>query len=66
MREALTRLPRSKHTLPPVDELDAVLAGLQARADDGASLDAAMDEVQARPGSDQPVAIVDAFVRSDR
>lgn len=46
IREALTRLPRSMRTLPAIDELDAVLAASTARADDGASLDAAMDEVQ--------------------
>lgn len=64
VREALTRLPRSKHTLPAVDQLDLVLSGLQARADDGASLDAAMDEVQlALAGIN--LAVVDAFVRSD-
>ena len=65
VREALTRLPRSKETLPAVDELDIVLAGLQARADDGASLDAAMDEVQLALGTIN-AAVVDAFVRSDR
>lgn len=65
MREALTRLPRSMHTLPAVDDLDTVLDGLQARADDGASLDAAMDELQLALAA-ITVAIVDAFVRSDR
>jgi uncharacterized alpha-E superfamily protein len=64
VREALTRLPRSEHTLPAVDELDAVLAGLQARADDGAALDAAMDEVQLALATIS-VAVVDAFFRSD-
>ncbi len=65
VRQALTRLPRSKHTLPAVDQLDHVLAGLQARADDGASLDAAMDEVQLALAAVN-MAVVDAFVRSDR
>lgn len=65
MREALTRLPRSKHTLPAVDELDHVLSGLQARADDGAALDAAMDELQLALAGINEV-VVDAFVRSDR
>ena len=46
IREALTRLPRSMKTLPVVDELDAVLASSTTRADDGATLDAAMDDVQ--------------------
>jgi uncharacterized alpha-E superfamily protein len=64
IREALTRLPRSGLTLPAVDELDAVLAGLQARADDGAALDAAMDEVQLALAT-ITMTVVDAFVRSD-
>jgi uncharacterized alpha-E superfamily protein len=64
-REALTRLPRSKHTLPAVDHLDSVLAGLSARADDGASLDAAMDEVQLALAAVNAV-VVDAFLRSER
>jgi uncharacterized alpha-E superfamily protein len=65
MREALSRLPRPEHTLPPVDRLDVVLSGLQARADDGASLDAAMDEVQLAL-ADVNDAVVDTFFRSDR
>ncbi len=64
VREALTRLPRSEDTLPSVDRLDGVLSGLQARADDGAALDAAMDEVQVAL-AEITVAVVDAFVRSD-
>lgn len=46
IREALTRLPRSMRTLPAVDQLDALLASSTARDDDGASLDASMEEVQ--------------------
>jgi uncharacterized alpha-E superfamily protein len=65
VREALTRLPRADHTLPAVDALDAVLAGLQARADDGAALDAAMDEVQLAL-ADVNVAIVETFFRSSQ
>jgi uncharacterized alpha-E superfamily protein len=65
VREALTRLPRSEDTLPAVDALDRVLAGLQARADDGAALDAAMDEVQLAL-ADVNGAIVEAFFRSSR
>jgi uncharacterized alpha-E superfamily protein len=64
-REALTRLPRAEDTLPTVDALDSVLAGLQARADDGAALDAAMDEVQLALADVNGV-IVDAFFRSSR
>jgi uncharacterized alpha-E superfamily protein len=65
IREALSRLPRGEQTLPSVDGLDAVLAGLSARADDGASLDAAMDEV---PGALAAIsdAVDGAFVRADR
>lgn len=64
-REALTRLPHSDRTLPAVDELERVLdrAVATTRADDGARLDAAMDEVQlALAAIDHAVA--DAFVRS--
>jgi uncharacterized alpha-E superfamily protein len=46
IREALTRLPAPDRTLAGVERLEAVLGGLRARADDGAALDAAMDEVQ--------------------
>jgi len=63
IREALTRLPQSAITLPAVDHLDAVLAELQTRADDGAQLDAAMEDVQlALVGIDD--AVHHAFVRS--
>lgn len=46
IREALARLPRARRTLPAVDELDAVIASSATGADDGAALDAAMDDVQ--------------------
>jgi uncharacterized alpha-E superfamily protein len=46
IRLSLERLPKSDLTLPAVDELDALLPGLSADADDGASLDTAMDRVQ--------------------
>ncbi|MEX0847674.1 MAG: alpha-E domain-containing protein [Ilumatobacteraceae bacterium] len=63
IREALSRLPQSSITLPAVDHLDAVLDDLQTRADDGAELDAAMEEVQAAlVGIDDTVR--DAFVRA--
>lgn len=63
IREALSRLPQADATLPAVDHLDAVLADLRARADDGAELDAAMEVVQlALVGIDD--AVRHAFVRS--
>jgi uncharacterized alpha-E superfamily protein len=53
IRDALTRLPRSRRTLPAVDALDALVASAAARVSDGAAasldgagLDAAMDDVQ--------------------
>lgn len=45
-RSALSRLPSAERTLVAVDELDRLLAGLPATADDGKLLDASMDEVQ--------------------
>jgi hypothetical protein len=49
--------------LPAVDDLDRVLEGLSTRADDGAALDAAMENVQsALAGINDAVAA--AFVRS--
>jgi uncharacterized alpha-E superfamily protein len=47
IRQCLGRLPQPARTLPSVDALDAVLGDAVGRADDGAALDAAMDEVQA-------------------
>jgi uncharacterized alpha-E superfamily protein len=61
IREALSRLPRSRRTLPAVDELDRVLAQAAAGGDDGASLDAAMDEVQAALAAVNDV-VYEAFV----
>lgn len=63
IREALTRLPRARHTLGSVDALDSLLASLPTRADDGVSLDAAMDHVQ-QALSTVNDAVSDAFVRS--
>jgi uncharacterized alpha-E superfamily protein len=63
IREALSRLPQPDATLPAVDHLHDVLAELQTRADDGAQLDAAMEDVQlALVGIDD--AVRNAFVRS--
>ncbi|MCB1000719.1 MAG: alpha-E domain-containing protein [Ilumatobacteraceae bacterium] len=63
IREALSRLPRSMRTLPAVDELDAVLARSTTGGDDGAALDAAMDEVQLALAAVNDV-VHDAFVQS--
>jgi uncharacterized alpha-E superfamily protein len=46
IRQCLGRLPQPARTLPTVDALDAVLGDAVGHADDGAALDAAMDEVQ--------------------
>lgn len=46
IRASLSRLPRPERTMPAADSIAEVLAGLQAGADDGAALDAAMDHVQ--------------------
>ena len=50
VRSALQRLPSSERTLPSADEIDSMLeglhAGLRTFQGDGASLDAAMDDVQ--------------------
>jgi uncharacterized alpha-E superfamily protein len=62
-RAALLRLPRPDRTLPAVDDLDRLLAGLHASADDGTALDAAMDDVQAALG-DLNVAVHETFVRA--
>jgi uncharacterized alpha-E superfamily protein len=63
IREALTRLPRSQHSLPSVDALDGLLVTLQTHADDGAGLDAAMEAVQ-QALVDVNDSVNDAFVRS--
>lgn len=63
IRQALERLPQAEVTLPAVDRLDAVLDSDSLRADDGASLDAAMERVQIAL-ADVSDAIASAFVRS--
>ncbi len=61
IREALTRLPRAEITLPAVDRLERALVSLPPSADDGALLDASMDEVQ-RALADVHDAVQRAFV----
>ncbi len=63
IREALNRLPRSRRTLPVMDELERVLAASASGDDDGASLDAAMEDVQAALAAIDDV-VHEAFVRS--
>lgn len=63
IREALSRLPRSRRTLPVMDELERVLAASASGDDDGASLDAAMEDVQAALAAINDV-VHEAFVRS--
>ncbi len=63
IREALNRLPRSRRTLPVMDELERVLAASASGDDDGASLDAAMEDVQAALAAINDV-VHEAFVRS--
>jgi uncharacterized alpha-E superfamily protein len=63
IRQALERLPQAEVTLPAVDRLDAVLDSDSLRADDGASLDAAMERVQIALANVSD-AIAGAFVRS--
>jgi len=46
IREALRRLPSTSRTEPSVEQLADALARLRTDASDGASLDAAMDELQ--------------------
>jgi uncharacterized alpha-E superfamily protein len=48
IREALRRLPSSERTEPAVERLARSLGRLKTDASDGASLDAAMDELQVR------------------
>ncbi len=63
IREAFSRLPRSRRTLPAMEELERVLA-LSASGDgDGARLDAAMEDVQACLATINDV-VHEAFVRS--
>jgi uncharacterized alpha-E superfamily protein len=62
-RSALERLPRSDRTVPAVDELDAQLAKLPTFGGDGATLDAAMDELQLALGVLNDV-VYDSFVRA--
>ena len=63
IRDALGRLPRSRRTLPVIDELDRVLAIAAAGGEDGASLDAAMEDVQAMLSAINDV-VHEAFVQS--
>ncbi|CAB4583619.1 MAG: alpha-E domain-containing protein [Actinobacteria bacterium] len=63
IREALGRLPRSKRTLPVVDELERVLQASAAVGEDGASLDRAMEDVQVALAAVNDV-VHEAFVRS--
>jgi uncharacterized alpha-E superfamily protein len=63
IREALSRLPRSRRTLPVMDELERVLAVSASDAADGASLDAAMEGVQLALAAIDDV-VHEAFVRS--
>ncbi len=63
IREALSRLPRSRRTLPVMDELERVLAVSASGDDDGASLDAAMEDVQSALAAINDV-VHEAFVRS--
>ena len=65
VRGALERLPRADHTVPAVEALEAVLAALPNPADDGAALDAAMDDVQVGLAAVHD-AVAASFVRSMR
>jgi uncharacterized alpha-E superfamily protein len=62
-RAALEQLPRADATVTAVDRVTHLLAGLPTTADDGASLDAAMDEVQLALAAVHD-AVAGAFVRS--
>jgi uncharacterized alpha-E superfamily protein len=62
IRQCLGRLPQPSRTLPVVDALDAVLSDVGHRAEDGAELDAAMDEVQAVLATIHET-VTDTFVR---
>jgi uncharacterized alpha-E superfamily protein len=65
IREALQRLPHPDHTVPAVDALDAVVAGLPLGGSgtgvDGEALDRAMDEVQLALAAVHQ-AVIDSFV----
>jgi hypothetical protein len=63
IRSMLSRLPRSTRTLPAVEALDAIMAGLRADAADGAALDAAMDEIQGGLAHVNDV-VFDVFMRA--
>jgi uncharacterized alpha-E superfamily protein len=63
IREALSRLPRSRRTLPVMDEFERVLAESVSGDDDGARLDAAMEGVQSALAAINDV-VHEAFVRS--
>lgn len=62
IRQCLGRLPQPSRTLPAVDALDEVLSDVVHRAEDGAALDAAMDEVQAVLATIHE-AVTDTFLR---
>lgn len=62
-RAALQRLPRSERTMPALDTLDARLASVPEFGGDGATLDAAMDDVQLGL-SRLNEAVHDTFVRA--
>jgi uncharacterized alpha-E superfamily protein len=62
-RAALVQLPRTDDTVAVVDRVATLLADLPTVADDGAALDAVMDEVQMGLAAVND-AVVGAFVRS--
>jgi uncharacterized alpha-E superfamily protein len=62
-RAALVQLPRTDDTVAVVDRVATLLAGLPTVADDGAALDAVMDDVQMGLAAVND-AVVGAFVRS--
>lgn len=62
IRQCLGRLPQPSRTLVVVDALDAVLSDVVHHAEDGAALDAAMDDVQAVLASIHE-AVTDIFLR---
>lgn len=63
VRSSFERLPRPDRTLPAVDALDAMLADVPEFGGDGASLDAAMDQLQGALGELNAV-VFDTFVRA--
>lgn len=65
IRQCLERLPHCARTVPVVASLDAVLGDAVGHADDGAALDAAMDEVQEALATVHRT-VTDSFLRGDR